>query len=322
MQTADTSLKILVPLDGSSLAEQAIPYAATLAGPNEEITLLHVAPPPTPARDLRGWNLPMTEQDQARYVDRLRAALAEVAERWHSVAPAVAIEVAIGDPSEEILRTAQRQGIDLIVMGSHGRGALGRWRFGSVADRVARTSPIPVMIIRPQDAPVEIGPVPLHRFIVPLDGSELAAQALPVAERLARRTHRPIHLIRVLPQTDELLLPTPGFGVPAANVEYRDITAALVQEATRMLEDEAARLESAGIPTTWQLGEGSPFAGIADAARPGDVIVLASHGRSGLTRWVLGSVAEKLIRLAEAPVIVVRATAAGTQAGEGSGATP
>jgi len=104
-------------------------------------------------------------------------------------------------------------------------------------------------------------------------------------------------------------------------VDYLDITAALVQEATRMLEDEATRLESEGIPTTWQLGEGSPFAGIADAARPGDVIVLSSHGRSGLTRWVLGSVAEKLIRLAEAPVIVVRPKALATEAGKRSAAT-
>ncbi len=297
--------RVLVPLDGSALAEQAIPYAAVLAGPGEEITFVQVAPPPEPIVDPVRGKLPLTDQDIARYEDRIRAGLATIARRWQAVVPRVKLEVAFGDPAEEIIRLAEHDRYDLIVMASHGRGALGRWTFGSVADRVVRSSTVPVMIVRPQDAPVEIGMAQIHRFIVPLDGSELANRVLPLVERLAQRLRHPVMLISVVPPTDELLGPAAlaAFVSGDAVRRQREEIEARMRQAQ---EAAAARLEAAGIPTERRIVEGQPYAMIADAAQPGDVIVISTHGYSGIKRWVLGSVAEKLIRLAGAPVIMMR----------------
>ncbi|MER3631971.1 MAG: hypothetical protein C4325_07280 [Blastocatellia bacterium] len=190
-------------------------------------------------------------------------------------------------------------------MASHGRGALGRWTFGSVADRVVRSSTVPVMIVRPQDAPVELGMAQIHRFIVPLDGSELANRVVPLVERLAQRLRHPVMLISVVPPTDELLGPAAlaAFVSGDAVQRQREEIEARMRQAQ---EAAAARLEAVGIPVERRIVEGQPYAMIADAAQPGDVIVISTHGYSGFKRWVLGSVAEKLIRLAGAPVIVMR----------------
>jgi nucleotide-binding universal stress UspA family protein len=313
--TTKSTPKILVPLDGSTLAEQAIPFAAALAEPDEELVLFHVADGPTPPSDVRGWRLPMTDQDLAKQEDLTRQALAATGERWHDVATRFDVRVGEGDPAREILRAAGEIGAELIVMASHGRGALGRWTFGSVADRVARVSPVPVMIVRAQDASVEVAPASISRFVVPLDGSDLATQALPVAARLAQRTQRPVHLVCAIPPADDLLVPTPGFGLPRANEAYRDAVAALEEQANRMLVDNARAVERADIPVTQQLAEGQPFAAIVDATHPGDVIVLTSHGHGGPAWWALGSVAEKLIRHAPGPVVVVRPRVAKRSAG-------
>lgn len=304
---AGDRLRVLVPLDGSSLAEQAIPYAAALAGPDEEILLLHVAPELKQRRDDHGALLPMTETDLSRYDHHLRETVTVAAGHWRPVAPRVAVEVVYGDPAEEILRVTDEQHPDLIAMASHGRGALGRWRFGSVADRIARSAPVPVLIIRPQDAQAEIGPAPIHRFIVPLDGSALAAQALPVAARLARRTQRPVLLVRVLSAVLESWVPLPGVNVATPDPTGREIALAAERNAVRRLEAAEAQLTAAGVAAASLVEVGPVVERIMDVAKHGDVIVLASHGESGLRRWALGSVAEKLIRLADSPVVVVRA---------------
>lgn len=298
-------LRVLVPLDGSALAEQAIPYAAALAGPGEEITFVQVAPPPEPIVDPVRGKLPLTDQDIARYEDRIRAGLAAIAKRWQTVVPKVKLEVAFGDPAEEIVRLAEHDRYDLIVMASHGRGALGRWTFGSVADRVVRSSSVPVMIIRPHDAPVELGVAQIHRFIVPLDGSELANRVLPLVERLAQRLRHPVLLISVVPPAEELLGPL-ALAAFVSGDAYRRQREEIEARMRQAQEAAATRLEAAGIPVERRIVEGQPFAMIADAAQPGDVIVISTHGYSGIKRWVLGSVAEKLIRLAGAPVIVMR----------------
>lgn len=305
----ETPPLILVPLDGSPLAEQAIPYAAATAGPDHELLLLRVAPAPEPARDYyTRRRLPMTEQDLVKYEGSLVEELTREARRWADVAPRVRARAVTGDdPAEQLLKVAIEERVDLIVMASHGRGALGRWTFGSVADRVARSSPVPVMIVRPQDAAVEIGEAEVFRFVVPLDGSELAASALPVAERLARRTHRPVHLIRVIPPVTEVVRSEPASGGLSPEVTH-DVYASIEANAGRPLAEIAQRLQAAGIPTTWEILVGAPDARIVDATHPGDVVVISSHGRGGIRRWLIGSVAEKLVRLARGPVVVVRAS--------------
>lgn len=293
--------RILVPLDGSSLAESALAYAAALALPGDEVRLLHVASPGEPPRDRRGDVLPMTEQDLEKHEETAKQVTAGAAALWGRLLPNVTHRLVCGDPAGKIVAAA-RDRVDLIVMASHGRGALGRWCFGSVADAVVRHAPVPTMVIRPFDADEGFAPAPVYRFVVPLDGSELARQALPVVERLARRMHRPVRLLHVgVPAP----VPVGRFGAAMAESAARDAVATLERDAWHDLSEAATQLDAAGIGVAYEIDAGDPAERIGAHVTHGEVLVLASHGRSGLDRFVLGSVADKLIRQGDAPVIVV-----------------
>ena len=184
-------------------------------------------------------------------------------------------------------------------MASHGHGAIGRVAFGSVADRVARCSPVPVLIIRPSDAAKEATPVRLRRLIVPLDGSRLADRALAAAETIAARQALPVVLIRAIDSAEVL-----GPYVDARVLPV-DVIEAVETGARTALESRADRLTALGIDTSVEVWRGAPFSAISETAREGDVIVMASHGRVGFRRWLLGSVAEKLVRSGPVPVMIV-----------------
>lgn len=260
---------ILVPLDGSQLAEQALPYAQKLAEPGCQLILLEVG----------------QDDDDLGLLDRHADSCAS-------------LETAVGDPAEQILGAAKELGVGLIVMTTHGRGALGRWAFGSVADAVTRTSPVPVFVVRPQSGDTEIAPV-IQRVVVPLDGSPLAEEALPTATSLAQRLHVPVHLVTAIDVIE--IMPTVAFDASL----YEETVAQLEADATGWLTQTAEQLQQEGVATTWAILHGSPFLVITDAVKPGDVIVMASHGRGGAKRWLLGSVAEKLIREGPVPVVLV-----------------
>jgi nucleotide-binding universal stress UspA family protein len=265
---------ILVPLDGSSLAEQALPYAQKLAEPGCQLILLEVG----------------QDEDDLGVLERHGDSCARP-------------ETAVGDPAEQILQVARDLNVGLIVMTTHGRGALGRWAFGSVADAVTRTAPVPVFIVRPQDRETTIAP-DIRRVVVPLDGSPLAEEALPAATSLAQRLQVPLHLITAIDVTKILpveILPTVAFDASL----YEETVAQLEADATIRLAQTAERPRREGVATTWSILHGSPFLAISDAVKPGDVIVMTSHGRGGAKRWLLGSVAEQLIREGPAPVVLV-----------------
>jgi nucleotide-binding universal stress UspA family protein len=267
---------ILVPLDGSDLAEQALPYAHQLAEPGCQLILLEVG----------------QDEDDLGLLERHANSCAS-------------LETAVGDPAEQILRVANDLGVGLIVMTTHGRGALGRWAFGSVADAVTRTSPVPVFVVRPQDGETEIAPA-IQRVVVPLDGSPVAEEALPTAMSLARRLRVPAHLVTAIDVTKIVpveIMPTMAFDAAL----YEETIAQIEADATTRLTQSAEQLQHEGVVTTWAVLHGSPFLAITDAVRPGDVIVMTSRGLGGAKRWLLGSVAETLIRESPVPVVVVPA---------------
>lgn len=266
---------ILVPLDGSDLAERALPYAEALAAPGCELVLLEVGP----------------NEDEVGALERHTDSCAR-------------LETATGDPAQQILQVARDLGVGLIVMTTHGRGALGRWAFGSVADTVTRSADVPVLIVRPSDeAPA---PPVIRRVVVPLDGSPLAERALPVAQSLAQQLDVPVHLITAVDMTSLLpveMLPTVAFDATL----YEETLTRIQSGAEAWLKAAAQQLQGAGVTTTWDVLPGSPFLAINDALTAGDLLVMASHGRGGAKRWLLGSVAEKLIREAPVPVVLVPA---------------
>lgn len=295
--------RLLVPLDGSPLAEHAIPYARALAKPGTDITLIEVVPAP---RDLAGpfafSGIPAEEmlrfdrEAAERYLDAAAAAL-----RAATAGVTVRAVVEVGDPAVEIVRGAGQTAAGVIVIASHGRGALGRFAFGSVADRVARNAPIPVLIARAQNQP-PVPPVPIRRLLVPLDGSERAERALPVAAALARRLSLPIHVISVVDAAQIAFITT-------APEVFAAVRSAWHAEAQETVAQAVARLTADGLAASGAVVEGAAAETIANSAQAGDVIVLTSHGRGGVMRWVLGSVAEKLVREGPVPVLLVKTAA-------------
>lgn len=283
--TAAAAIRILIPLDDSSEARVALPYAAALATPGTEIVLLTVVP-------------------SAADADAARAGLETAAQRLRVAGQTVRTEVATGDPARCIVDMAANLRAEMIVMASHGRGALGRLIYGSVAGQVGHESPVPVMVVRARQ--LQPGPVGITRLVVPLDGSSRAEAALPVATAISRRLGTPILLVRVVDPTD-LMPPAVGVGEAIPFEIYDEAEQELEQEARHYLDTMAQTLREQGLPVVTSLLKGAPASSIEEATHLGDVIVLSSHERTGVMRWLLGSVAEKLAREDESPVILVPA---------------
>ncbi len=303
---------VLTPIDGSELALGAVPLAATLAGPAGTVMLLRVIPPH--ARQ----NTQGTAGDEgAQAIEQAwtSAAEAELDEAAHSLETLdvdVKRLVVTGEPDEEIVAAAARHGADLIAMASRGRGAIGRAIFGSVADHVARTATVPVLIVRA--ATEETGkPVAIARLVVPHDGSEVAARALPVASDLARRLGIPVHVVRAVDPVTSMPMGRGVYGTaPMVSAEITDrVWQEAEAEAKATVTEATAHLKDEGIVASGAVLNGSPFFAISDATQPGDLIVLTSHGRGGVRRWLLGRVAEKLVREAPVPVLLVPAVERG-----------
>ena len=309
MNEQPTLRHLVVPLDGSRLAEQAIPFAQALVDLAGKITLLQVVPDPEPIHGLLGKQIATPAEVRAAYE---QAASQYLNGAVKLVAAGVIAEphIAVGDPEEQILYFAATESVDLIVMASHGRGAVGRWMFGSVADKVARASTVPVLIVHPPDAEAPPAAVTLRRVVAPLDGSELAAEALPVAAVYAKRLGVPVHLVQAVDLAALLPSVTPGPvpGLAVTGEVYDKMIDELQSQAEKTLREGADQLAQAGVAVTTKVTIGPAIAVISEATGPGDVLVLTSHGRGGFTRWLMGSVAERLIRTGAVPVVLVPAS--------------
>lgn len=299
-------LKIVVPIDGSDLAELAVPYAAALGGRDASLHLLRVIPRAEAIQGLWGGvvvtEAMVQEMTEAEAAEDLERALHHAGE----FGPNLVGDVVAGDPADQIIQTGVRLGADMIVMASHGRGAVGRWTFGSVADRVARESLIPVAIVCPQPED-QMEAVSFSRIVVALDGSELSHLALPTARELSRRTGAQVLLVQAINPVAPLY-PAIASGSIAGEEIYEENLTTQEREASRNLDDARAQLTAAGISVSTRILVGPTVPALESVIEPGDMIVITSHGRSGIRRWLLGSVAERLIRCAVAPVVLVPAT--------------
>jgi nucleotide-binding universal stress UspA family protein len=302
---------VLAPVDGSARALRAVPWAAKLAGPGGTVVLLRVVPP-QPAYAETLFSLVGAEDTVPEIQDAwTRTAKADMDEAAALLSGSdVTVEqiVAEGEPDEGIVATAAQRGADMIAMASHGRGAVGRAIFGSVADRVARTASVPILILRTPDEDAD-QTVVVSRIVVPLDGSEIAERALPVASELARQFASPVHVVRAVDAAATLPLAPGVFGVaPGVSAEVTDqIWQEAEADARSTVTAGVSRLQAEGVDASGGILNGSPFFAISEATQPGDLLILTSHGRGGVRRWLLGSVAEKLVREANAPVMLVPA---------------
>jgi nucleotide-binding universal stress UspA family protein len=304
---------VLAPIDGSARALHAVPWAARLAGRDGTVVLFRAVPPePDYIKaifDFAGAGDASAQRIRDEWTAVAQGDLDEAAGLLESSNVTVERLIAEGEAEEAIVAAAERRGVDMIVMASHGRGAIGRAVFGSVADRVARTATVPVLILRTPTDDMPHDPVVVRRIVVPLDGSELAEEALPIAVTASRHLGAPIHIVRAvdpassIPFAPGVLGPTPLVTSEVSDRIWREIEA----EARQSVSQAVAKVQREGVAVDGATLTGSPFFAISDASEPGDLIVLTSHGRSGVGRWLLGSVAEKLVREAPAPVLLVPA---------------
>lgn len=295
--------RILVPLDGSEASEASLNLVERLR--SERVRLLRVEQnkhmPVSPF--MTGMYLDLDISDP----DAVREELETIAERLRNRGWTVEVDVRVGDPAEQIIASAEDA--DLVVMTTHGRGAAGRVIFGSTADRVARHGTVPTLLLRSGAHPIEsIAP---SRVVVPLDGSALAELALPEAEKLARVLGVPIHLARAV-SADEIMA-TVRAELAATNPDpsheqdvYERARQIPERQATEYLEAKATLLEGAGHTTTIEVLKGTPVFVLLWMIQSGDIVVMTTHGIGGYRRWMIGSVAEKLVREAAAPILLVR----------------
>ena len=298
---------ILVPLDGSPLAEQALPLASSIAergGGKLRLILVHemaIAPLDPGAGKLFVSIELASRKSERGYLRGFQAKLRKGGTRLSSVVTLT------GKAGPELAQYVRELDIDLVVMATHGRGGIRRAWLGSVADHLIRTLEIPVLLVRPREgAPARHQPG-AGQILVPLDGSPLAEEALDAAATLARIWDAEVSLLQVVRPIQRAENTT--FPFPAPYDE--ELTAMCRSQAQDYLDDLVERMHGKGLRASGVaiLGWNAADA-ILEVARPERVaaIAIATHGRGGLRRLVIGSVADKLVRGADVPVLVYRPT--------------
>ncbi|MGZ8532100.1 MAG: universal stress protein [Candidatus Binatia bacterium] len=284
--------KILVPLDGSKLAEQVLPYARSLAGAyGAAVTLLRVSDP-----DAR---LPFSaSQSASDYLNYTAASLQPLS---------VESLEKIGKPAEVIVDSAAAGSNCLIAMATHGVTGPRRWFLGSVASKVVQSAANPILLIRPMEEGLPPATITLKRVVVPLDGSGLAEKVLPHVASLARKLKLEVQLVRAYAPPPDAYLVADGV-IDQGPAQFRR---SMHEECEKYLDGKVAGLRADGVdPVTATVIEGDAANEIVElaAGSPQSLIAMSTHGRSGVGRWVLGSVAERVVQYSRAPVLLIRAS--------------
>lgn len=295
--------RMLIPLDGSKTAEQVLPYARTFArGLKLPVELLAVV-------DVGSL---LTSVETARFFDNLveeesgksKEYLEKIAARF--VGSRVKRSVEQGSAAEAIIEKAATDESTLIAMATHGRSGLNRWLLGSVAEKVLRATTNPLLLVRAVKEG-ESEEATFESVVVPLDGSVLAEHALPIATEIARKLQIEVCLLRAYGNPYGPFIT--GAGYYAVNQD--ELLAGVRDEARDYLEEKMAELKKQGVDQlSYLLQEGVAPDEIVSVGShtPESLIVMCSHGRSGVKRWALGSVTETVVRHSSCPVLVLRPT--------------
>ncbi len=305
--------RMLVPLDGSELAEVVFTYAKELAGRLDiEVILLYVCSPA-----LREF-APM-HRSYIEHAAEIVMRQSQEVQKKTGIQPGGRTveargELVVGYPAEEILRYADEGAIDLIVMATHGRSGISRWTMGSVADKVLRASEVPVLLVRagiPDD--IVYDKWPTRSVLVPLDGSELAESVLSHVEALTKKRMPPFDQVVLLRVCEPPALPS--YSIPELSdiplnwgqYEQQEI-ARSKRVAGEYLARVEKRLKDSNISVRSEVLVGKANDEIVNYANknPFNLIVMATHGRAGLSRWVYGSIAEYVLLGVSSPVLLIK----------------
>jgi nucleotide-binding universal stress UspA family protein len=275
--------KLVVPLDGSPLAEVALPYAEEIAGKlDSEIILLTVLPSEE------------TEEYHSHYkyiskmVDITRRQVDKYLQETGNSVIEVGAATRVGNAAEGILDYVNIGVKNLIVMATHGNSGISRWAIGSVADKVVRaTSRQPLLLIRAKGAHPDVRAKRiLKKALVPLDGSAESEAVLPYISELALSLQMELTLLKVIPKTNHV------FG---STEDY--------------LQDRSQQLEEQGISTRYEIKVGSAADQIIDLAdeMASDLVAMSTRGQTAINIWSLGSVAQKVLLGGNSPLLLIRA---------------
>ncbi len=295
--------RMLIPLDSSKTAENVLPYGRILARtfqiPVELMEVLDIAGMASHVAAEKAGHLdtvvPEAERSSEQYLKKIAGSFSDVNVRC---------TVERGRPEDVIIEKAAADKTTLIAMATHGRSGMSRWLLGSIAEKVLRATTNPLLLVRAnEEAPTE-GEAVLRSIIVPLDGSELAESVLPTAVKFARLLNVGMVLFRAYE------LPASAYyGGENYLPNYEELKNRIKEQVQDYLDKRIEAIEAEGVQTISSvLIEGPGPNEIIEYARksPNALITMCTHGRSGVKRWVLGSVTEKVVRHSGDPVLVMR----------------
>jgi nucleotide-binding universal stress UspA family protein len=295
--------RMLIPLDGSKTAENVLPYGRILARtfqiPVELMEVLDIAGMAShvAAEKARRLDTVVTEGERSseQYLKKIASSFSGVN---------VSCTVERGRPEDVIVEKAAADKTTLIAMATHGRSGMSRWLLGSIAEKVLRAATNPLLLVRANEEALTEGEAVLRSIIVPLDGSELAESVLPTAVKFARLLNVGMVLFRAYE------LPASAYyGRENYLPNYEELKNRLKEQAQDYLDKRIEAIKAEGVQRVSSvLIEGPGPNEIIDYARktPNALITMCTHGRSGVKRWVLGSVTEKVVRHSGDPVLVMR----------------
>jgi nucleotide-binding universal stress UspA family protein len=296
--------KLLVATDGSELAEAALPYAEELAGRlGSEVALLNICE----SEEQRASNM------RQLYMSRLAETLEQGIREYRRLAGGLESEetkvesvIVTGNPAEEIIDYAETQHVSLIIMATHGRSGIRRWTMGSVATKVLRGSSVPLALIKAgEPRPAMRERWLLAKALLPLDGSEVGETAVAYVEELAVRLKMEVTLLQVV-EPKYIAIGAEPWDYSPYRQEWLE---AMEQSACAYLAGIEQRLNAKGIVVNSRIESGVATERILEVAEQigADVIAMSTHGRSGVARWAIGSVADRLAHAGNIPLILVRA---------------
>ena len=296
--------KMLIPLDGSKTAEKVLPLARILAGTLKlPIELLEVV-------DISAASAHIVA-DKARYLDLIIAEAERSSQDYlNEIAASLAgvrivCSVERGKPADVIIERAAAETGTLIAMATHGRSGVNRWMMGSVAEKVLRGTSTPLFLVRAGEAETIGGSPTIKSIVVPLDGSDLAESVLPTVLEVAKTLDLEVVLCRAYE-----LAASAYYGSEEYLPNYQQLLREIKAEAESYLEKKVQSLKASGLAkVSWVALEGSGAEEIVGYTRehPDALVAMCTHGRSGVSRWVLGSVAERVVRHSDDPVLVLHA---------------
>ncbi len=323
--------RVVAPLDGSTLALQVLPYARLIAeSTGATLVLLNsvnsfpadligltawsdtdtrvIGAPGLPERSSDVGSTPTPEQ-LAELRGRVRADSERQLDEAAGPARAQGLKVEIvlkeGDPAEMIAEEADKDEQTLIAMSTHGRSGVGRWLMGSVTDRVVRHGRHATLVIRAQEGDVTSSSPKLRRVLLPVDGSSISDSAVPHGVEMAKAIGCGITVLRVVSP----MAYGEAFADYVPTVQSDAFVASIQAEAQGYVDSKVAEIQAAGIADVeGKIVEGNPGSVIIDEVGQGgeQLVVMATHGRSGVGRWLMGSVTDRVIRHSAGPVLVIR----------------